>query len=232
MKTFYDLTNEEKVALDNEKVQYYARLECANRGVIIPQKPINKTKEVQPPTQKFYQVGYESVAFETEQDAQDYVNAKQKGFQKSNMGNSYSSRESYISERVNDTGEIKSTVLYTKEEAAELKEIIKYNQETQKEWDEYNKALESYNSIESDIWREIQEITFYNSRVAYYDKVYKDYLELSNGSDDIAFTFFKKAYKDINLTEIDREIVDAILNEPRAEECTPVKEGLNTEEIV
>lgn len=228
MKTFYDLTNEEKVALDSEKVQYYARLECANRGIIIPQKPINNLKEVQPPTQKFYQIGYESVVFETEQEAQDYVDAKQKGFQISNMTSNYNSRESYISNRVKDNFEIKSTVLYTKEEAAELKDIIKYNQETQKEWDDYNKASAESMGIESDIWSEMQEINFHNSRVEYYDKVYKDYLELSGGSDEIAFTFFKKAYKDIDLSEIDREIVDAIIDRPRAIEEKPLK----TEETI
>ena len=47
MKTFYDLTEEEKVLLTSEQVQYYTRIDCANRGIIIPQKPINSLKEVE-----------------------------------------------------------------------------------------------------------------------------------------------------------------------------------------
>lgn len=212
MKTFYDLTDEEKISLTENQVQYYAKLDCANQGIIIPQKPINNLKEVQPPTQKFYQVGYESIVFETEQDAQDYVNAKQKGFSTTYIGDSYNSREQYTNKAVNDVGDIKSIVLYTKEEAIGLKQTIKYNQETQKEWDEYNKALENYNNIERNIWSEIEDIKFYNSRQEYYQKVYDDYTELANGDLLTAHKFFEKAYKNADLTDIDKEIVDAIIN--------------------
>ena len=63
------------------------------------------------------------------------------------------------------------------------------------------------------MWTEIGEIQFYNKRLEFYDKVYQDYIELAGGLKDIAYTFFDKAYKTANLTEIDREIVDNILNE-------------------
>ena len=80
MITFDQLTKEEKILLTEEQVNYYAKLDCANQGLIIPQKPINELKLVATPTQKFYQVGYESFVFETEQEAQDYIDEKEKPF--------------------------------------------------------------------------------------------------------------------------------------------------------
>jgi len=216
MKTFADLINEEKVLLTAEEVQYYARIDCANRGIIIPQKPINNLKEVTPPTQKYYQVGYESFVFETDKEAQDYIDAKSKALQIKSIGNSYDGKNQFISERNSDYKEFKSVILYSKEEATDLKSILEYNAETSKEWKEYNESLSKYNEIENSIWDEINEINYYNSRKTYYDKVYNDYLELAGDVDSIAFTFFDKAYKNLSLSDIDREIVDEML---KREEC-------------
>ena len=213
MKTFYDLTKEEKVLLTEEQVNYYAKLDCANQGLIIPQKPINELKIVAAPTQKFYQVGYESFVFETEQEAQDYIDAKGKSFQIKSIGNNYDSKNQFISNKIEDYKEVKSIILYSKEEAVSLKDVLTYNAETEKEWKSYNESLKEYNNIVSSMQEEIGEIQFYNKRLEFYDKVYQDYIELAGGLKDIAYTFFDKAYKTANLTEIDREIVDNILNE-------------------
>lgn len=212
MKTFKDLTNEEKVALTTEQVQYYARIDCANKGIIIPQKPINNLKEVAPPTQKYYQVGYESFVFDTDSQAQEYIDARDKAFQIKSIGNGYDSKNQYISDRNSGYKEIKSIVLYTKEEATDLKSVLEYNAETSKEWKDYEESLSKYDEIERYIWDEIQEISYYNSRKAYYDKVYSDYLELAENNEKIAYTFFDKAYRNLSLSDIDREIVDEMLN--------------------
>ena len=92
MKTFYDLQEDEKAILTEEKVSYYAKLECANKGVIIPQKPISEIKEIKPPTKKCYTIGYESIAFETEADAQAYLDAKNKSFKIRSIGNNYDTK--------------------------------------------------------------------------------------------------------------------------------------------
>jgi len=221
MKTFNDLTKEEKVALTAEQVQYYAKIDCANRGVIIPQKPINELQIVTPPTQKYYQVGYESFVFETDKEAQDYIDAKNKALQTSSVNNSYDSNR-FISNKVNEQKEIKSTVLYTKEEASELKAILEYNAETSKEWKDYEESLTKYNEIERDIWDEINEINFRNSREIFYDKIYNDYLVLAKNNHKIAYMFFDKAYRNLSLSDIDREIVDEILNAPTCAESETV----------
>ena len=96
MKTFDQLTKEEKVTLTGEEVQYYAKIDCANRGIIIPQKPINTIKDVIPPTQKYYQVGYESFVFETDKEAQDYIDAKGKALQVKSIGNNYDDKNKYV----------------------------------------------------------------------------------------------------------------------------------------
>ena len=212
MKTFYDLTKEEKVVLTEEQVNYYAKLDCANQGLIIPQKPINELKLVAAPTQKYYQVGYESFVFETEQEAQDYIDAKGKAFQVKSIGNNYDNKNQFISEKVVDYKEIKSTILYTKEEATDLKSILEYNAETEKEWKKYNESLKEFNSIVDSMWTEIGEIQFYNRRLEFYNRVYQDYVELAGGSNDVAYTFFDKAYRTANLSDVDKEIVDGILN--------------------
>ena len=55
MKTFFDLSAEEKVALTAEQLQYYAKIDCANRGIIIPQKPISEVKEDEVSAEKIEQ---------------------------------------------------------------------------------------------------------------------------------------------------------------------------------
>lgn len=214
MKTFDQLTKEEKVTLTGEEVQYYAKIDCANRGIIIPQKPINTIKDVIPPTQKYYQVGYESFVFETDKEAQDYIDAKGKALQVKSIGNSYDDKNKYVSERNSDYKDFKSITLYSKEEATELKTVLEYNAETSKEWKEYNESLFKYNEVEASIWEEINEINFRNSREMFYDKVYSDYLTLADDNHKIAYTFFDKAYRNISLNDLDRDIVDKILNTP------------------
>ena len=219
MKTFYDLTKEEKVVLTEEQVNYYAKLDCANQGLIIPQKPINELKPVIAPTQKYYQIGYDSFVFETEQEAQDYIDAKGKAFQVKSIGNNYDNKNQFISEKVVDYKEIKSTILYTKEEAADLKSVLEYHAETEKEWKKYNESLKEFNSIVDSMWTEIGEIQFYNKRLEFYNKVYQDYVELAGGSNGVAYTFFDKAYRTANLSDVDREIVDSILNVESVIDC-------------
>lgn len=218
MKTFYDLTKEEKVSLTTEQVQYYAKLDCANSGIIIPQKPINNLKAVTPPTQKYYQVGYESFVFETDKEAQDYIDAKSRALQVKSIGNSYDNKNQYVSERYTDYKDFKSIILYSKEEAADLKTILEYNSETSKEWEDYNDSLSKYNEIETGIWEEINQINFRNSREMFYDKIYSDYLVLAENNHKVAYTFFDKAYRNISLSDLDREIVDEILNAPTCAE--------------
>jgi len=218
MKTFEDLLESEKVELTIEQVQYYAKIDCANKGIIIPQKPINQLKDVVAPTQNYFQVGYESFVFETMEDAQSYIDAKSKSFQIRSIGNNYDNKSQFISERTTDFKEIKTIVLYTKEESVELKTILEYNDEVSKELKEYSGSLSKYNEIESSIRDEIKEINYYNSRKKLYDKIYSDYLDLASGNNEIAFTFFDKAYRNVSLSDIDREVVDAILTAPRCAE--------------
>ena len=217
MKTFTDLSNEEKVQLSTEQVQYYAKVDCANRGIIIPQKPINELKPIVAPTVNYFQVGYEGFVFETMDDAQNYIDAKSKSFRIGSIGSNFDSKSQFVSERTSDYKEIKTIALYTKEETIDLKSILEYNSETSKELKEYSESLSKYNEIESAIWDEIQEINYKNSREKLYEKIYNDYLELANGDNKTAYTFFDKAYRDLSLSDIDRDIVDAILNTPQSE---------------
>jgi hypothetical protein len=217
MKRFDQLTREEKKVLTEEQVNYYARLECADRGIIIPQKPINEVKIVKEQSQKFYSVDYESFVFSSEQDAQDYIDARKKGLRVCSIGNSYLASTQYT-KKDNYTGRIETKLLYSEDEAKELKDLLSYNSETGKEWEEYNKSLKEYNDIVNWIWEEINDINHYDLRVEYYDKIYNSYLELAENNNSVAHTFFTKAYQDISLNDIDRDIVDKIIKEPVVDE--------------
>lgn len=211
MKTFSDLSDLEKTELSTEQVQYYAKIDCANLGIIIPVKPVLELKKVEEPTQNYFQVGYESFVFEKIEDAQDYIDSKAKSFQIKTIGNNYDSRSQYVSERASDYKEIKTIILYTKEQALELKDILEHNATVSKELKAYDESLAEYNKIESAFWEEIGAINYRNSRVIFYDKIYKDYLELANNDVFIAYNFFDKAYRNIHLNDVDREIVDEML---------------------
>ena len=214
MKTFDQLTRGEQKVLTEEQVNYYARLECANRGIIIPQKPINKEKTVKEPSEKFYSVDYESFVFSSDQEAKDYIDARKKGLRVSSFGNSYVSNTPQYTKKDNYTGRIETKLFYSEDEAKELKDILSYNTEATKEWEEYNKSLKEYNDIVSWICSEINDINHYDSRIEYYEKIYISYLELAENNNSVAHTFFTKAYKDISLNDIDRDIVDKIINTP------------------
>jgi len=218
MKTFYDLTKEEKVSLTTEQVQYYARLDCANQGIIIPQKPISETKPVIEPTTKFYSVGYESVYFDNEAAVEAYIALLAHSYIVKGMTNDYSSKSQYGVKRDTTNSEPKITLLYTTEEAKEIKDVLISNTQTKKEWNEYNEALKEYNNIVDSMWEEVRDINYVNSRKEYYNKVYNDYLELAEGNNKTAYTFFSKAYATLSLSDVDREIVDSILSAPTCEE--------------
>ena len=211
MKTFSDLSREEKKVLTSEQVEYYSKIECALRGIIIPQKPVNNIKEVIPPTQKFYQIGYESFVFETEQDAQDYLDILSKSLSVKSVGNSYGNPQ-YVSKRTDLNRDIKTTLLYSEAQAKELKDVLMYNAELEKEEKSYREALKEYNEINSWIWSEIEDINYYDSRVNHYNKILSDYIDLADGDVKIANTFFTKAYNNTSLDDIDSEIVKVIIN--------------------
>lgn len=218
MKTFSDLSDLEKTELSTEQVQYYAKIDCANKGIIIPIKPVLELKKVEEPTQNYFQVGYESFVFEKIEDAQNYIDSKAKAFQIKTIGNNYDSRSQYVSERASDYKEIKTIVLYAKEQSLELKDILEHNATVSKELKAYEESLVEYNKIESAIWEEINEINYRNSRVDFYNKIYNDYLELANNDISIAYNFFEKSYGKIQLNDVDEEIVKGMLIRNKAEQ--------------
>jgi hypothetical protein len=72
--------------------------------------------------------------------------------------------------------------------------------------------------LNKDMWEEIKDINYANSRKEHYNKVYNDYLDLAEGNEKMAYTFFSKAYSTLSLSDIDKEIVDGILSAPTCEE--------------
>jgi len=145
MKTFYDLNDEEKISLSDEQVEYYARVECANRGIVMPIKPVGELKEVQPPTTKFYTVGYDSKLFLKESDAELYCELIYvTALSSHNIGKDYETNTQYAKKQVDRKQEIKSNLFYTEEEAISLKEILQHNADLKSEIKKYNEANASF----------------------------------------------------------------------------------------
>jgi SepF-like predicted cell division protein (DUF552 family) len=206
MKTFYDLTDEEKMNLTEDQIIYYAKLECAQRGIIVPLKPVNELKEFKTPSKKFYQVGYESFVFETEEDAQKYVDIITKALTVKRLGNDYNSKDQYVT-TINTTTEIKPITLYTEEEAKNVKSDVLYNESLTNQITTFEKANMEFNLIVKELKDCVEEFLYYSGRVDYYGKVFEEYLTLAEGNHEMAQTFFNKAYSSARLSEVDAEIV-------------------------
>lgn len=214
MKTFYDLNDEQKIALSNEQVEYYARIECANRGIVMPIKPVGELKEVQPPTTKFYTVGYESKLFEKESDAELYCKLIcATALSAHSIGKDYETNTQYAKKQVDRKQEIKSNLFYTEEEAIFLKEVLQYNSDLKSELKKYNEANEAFLGIQQDIFNEISEISYKNARLSHFLKIYDDYVVLAEDNLQVAYSFFEKAYKKAQLSDIDSEVVSEILKD-------------------
>lgn len=206
MKTFYDLTDEEKMNLTEDQIIYYAKLEGAQRGTIIPLKPVNELKEFKTPSKKFYQVGYESFVFETEEDAQKYVDIIAKTLTVKRLGNNYGSKDLYVTTR-DTTTEIKLITLYTEEEMKNVKSDLLYNESLTNEITAFEEANKEFNLIGEELKNCVEELLYYSGRVDYYGKVFEEYLTLAEGNHEMAQTFFNKAYSSARLSEVDAEIV-------------------------
>lgn len=213
-KSFYDLSKEDKIKLDYDRIQYYAKLECANRGIIIPLKPISEIVSVPEPTEQFYSFGYEGVLFDNEADANLYAELKNKSYSTTSVG------KHYCAKRSSPTSDLKISKYYTHEEAKEMKGVLDSNSEAEKEWKSYNDGLKEYNQVVDEISTEVNELNYYQSRENHFDKIYADYLELAENDIQIAYTFFKKAYANAQLSDVDSEIVKTMLSDKE-----PIKEG-------
>ena len=205
MKTFYDLSTEEKLQLTSEQIDYYARLDCANSGVIIPARPIEQTSIVAQPTHEFHSVGYESYYFDNLAEAKTYADLKNKALQSKTIGkHKFSCKNDY-------TQELMTTKMYTQEEANDLKGVLEKNASIEKEWKDYEIALKGYNEAHAAISTEISNLRYRENRVNHFQKVFDDYLELAGNNQKIAFNFFEKAYASANLDDVDSEIVSDTL---------------------
>lgn len=209
MKRFNELTDLEKIGLTDLEVEQYTKIECAYRGIIIPVPPKEKAKTVFEPSTKFYTASYGSPYFTSIEDAEAYSDIMKKSFDSSPIAGDYD--KPYYANPAYKNKDITSRLLYTQEEAKELEQVFKDNKQIDLEWKDYYTALKYYEGVEKEIWSEIAELKYKKEREEYYDKVYQDYVDLANGGNNIGFTFFEKAYKTANLSNVDRKIVDEIL---------------------
>jgi hypothetical protein len=210
MKRFNELTDLEKIGLTEVEIEQYTKVECAYRGIIIPVPPKEKPKTVFEPSAKFFAASYSGPYFSCIEDAEDYNDTMKKSFSGNTIAGDYN--KPYYAKPADKSGEVSTKLLYTQEEAKELEEVFKYNKQLDLEWKGYHEAVKGFNDVHREIYDEILDLKYKKERGEYYAKVFQDYIDLANGDNNIGFTFFEKAYKSAKLSDVDRDIVDEILN--------------------
>lgn len=213
MKSFYDLTTPEKIALTGEQIEYYAKLECANRGIIIPLKPVSSPLVIDAPKTDFYSVSYEGRYWLSQDDAKLYADLIARSYNSATQAG-----YTYATRRNNGTQEIKISQMFTDSEYEGMREKLIENDNINREWKDYNNGVKEYLDVVKEIVNEVSDLVYYDGRENHYDRVFNEYVELAENDAKVGYSFFEKAYKNAQLPEVDREVVDKILEKAKPKE--------------
>lgn len=195
MKTkFEDLTRDQILSLTDDDIRYYTDYRLAENGVVLPPHPGDapEQKDFPEPTELAFECRGILVA--------DIEEAKLIATLESVVETNYDGDYNYkylIDDRGYHSG-IEKKKFYKKEELAKFKGDLK---EYNKEKSNYNSDLSAYNKAV----KESESITAFITDICYKVSVedryinsakarYEELLELAQGSEQIAYNFFIKAY--------------------------------------
>jgi hypothetical protein len=200
MKSFDSLDREELVKLTDEQLGMYVDIECANRGIaLLPMKPVDpKATKPEKDTTVFT---IDTLHFLNASDAQAVVAfIKQNGFKLVNVsylsGPSY--EHCYSLANVDSALKLDSQQVYSPEAKDTYAELIAVAEQKKSEYDE---AKKEYNDVYNErkvVYDEIQQT--YTEALVWVEKKrqakqnYERYLELADGDQQVAKTFFLNAY--------------------------------------
>lgn len=201
MKRFYELSEEEILALEYDALEKYVKRECAEEGVKfseepkmgeLPKKPSSNFENV------FCVIGFHDLYFKDKEEAESTA-ALLNSLESRVKVDYYQYEEKYYTEHDHKRYSVGDVSVTTREEAIELQNYKKEKERVEKEFrevhDRWCEEMEKYESIKKPIidrWEEIQNK--HNTMNNHLYRVKHEYLELANNDLDIALNFLKKAY--------------------------------------
>lgn len=198
MKNITDLTQEELVALTDEEMAHYAKLDAAENGIPIPgeePKPFDEQK----PSHDIVLYVIQGIKFTDRakaQELQDFLMARQEHLRDTDYNWSVGSHVRFVKGYEGELA-ITEEPCYSAERYTSLRESIdgwserkKTTDEARKEWtaarDKFNRCIEHVSELVGNArrraWRE-------EENQARFDQ----YLELAGGDERLAWGFFEKA---------------------------------------
>jgi hypothetical protein len=218
MKKFEELTEKELLNLTEGEISFYIKLKMAEEGVkFLKEIEEPKYEEIPPYDSKAYVVGVlmDAVVFNNIKDAETVADTLRK-IKMHRLRTDYNSGD-YIKykEEVDkpaydwDFFDIRVIDSYSPELYKEVKKLIKYNKELEKnyknEFEKYQEEIRKRQIIENSILDKISEVKEKYDKLDNYASIfYNEYLPLAENNKDLAMKFMKKAY---NLTKDEEEYI-------------------------
>lgn len=187
------------MALTDEDVIKMVKRKCAEEGVKILENPEQPVALQLQPELMLYQVG--NYFFENAADADAAVLALVKAFE---QGYDYSVGYNYkFPKRIDGSGlSVEPTKMFSKKQIDQYKdELVAYKeaQERHKELEsEYWDAMKHREEFVDEIWSKVREVRAKYDRLNNMRTQYRDYINIANGDEQLAWQFFVKAYGEQN----------------------------------
>jgi len=191
MKRLNDYSNEELLALDNDKTKLLIAIEAMVAGIEDPgERPVAPEAPAIEKTVPMYQVG--NLLFDTQKEA---AKAAELCAFKSNYDYACGYDYNYV-ER--DELEIKKVMFYSKDDVMKMAVELKRYREAKNKYENdlraYNKRFEALDGIRKKLFDSIDEARELRDRQQTLKAAYKRYLELADGDAEVAGKFFQNTY--------------------------------------
>lgn len=202
MKKLEDYTNKELSLLTDEEVTNLIDIECMRAGVplsITPKPILKEVPTIKNPTTEIYMVdNYYFMDKEEADSLADLLTSIKSRVTTDYNYNAGGSDYKYYKE-YNTVTNVKNTLCYSKEEYIDLQNVLKlkndienYNKES---INNYNKSMSERNEIVNIVWNAIRNAQDEMRKINEALNIYKKYIELSDGNEEIAQNFFKQNNK-------------------------------------
>lgn len=205
MKKINELSDKEILALTSEQLDKMVKLEMAEKGIKILEKPqLKELKPVPEKTEVAYNVSGVSYPLKNKEQAEKLAKVleevKSSFVNTSYVGSDYATK--YIKEMETSSkeylGKITEELYYSRTQITSIKEVIDENKAIKEAYDaelsEYNSAYDEAAYIREDIYNRRQEVVDKYYRLDNLKTHYEQYLKLADGNAKTAMKFLKNAF--------------------------------------
>jgi len=202
MKRLKDYTNKELAMLTDEEITNLIDVECMSSGVplsITPKPTLKEVPEIQNPTTEIFSV--DSYYFTDKDEADNLAEILTSSKSRVNVEYNYNigSSDYKYCKKCEANTYVKKSYCYSNEEYKNLSntlklktEIAKFNKDS---IDDYNENMSERNEIINTVWEAIRNAQNEMRKINEALNIYKKYIELSDGNEEIAQSFFKQNNK-------------------------------------